>query len=408
MPASILARTPLIGAVVALLYAIALAVVIAWTQTQLDYRFDVLGYIGAALQLSGFDAAGLHAEAYRQVRAAVPATLYNQMVTVDAYHADVAANANHFVQQLPFYQIRPLYNALLAVLHALGLNLVHATMLVTAAAYAVIGALLFVWFTRHLGAVYGAAAAWLLAVSAPLTQAARAGTVDLLSAALVFAALYALIEHKRVRVFAGLLLLSLLTRSDNIFLVAMFAVYFAVAAPIALRPPRIHVVSFALAASALIAVIHAAAGYYGWPTLFYHTFVTPLPAPAETIVSITPRAYWHAVDWRLGSTFNTAMPFFVALSMIAIPLTRLAPVQDTDAVQHARLLRGVVWIMLANIAVRMAAFPVVWDRQFIAHYLISAALLVTAATRMGAIRSGAATLIPLAGKRRRPPQQKAM
>lgn len=401
-------HSPLVRGLVALAYALALLVMIAWTQTQLEYRFDVLGYIGSALQLSGFDAANLHAEAYRQLQVAVPATLYNEMTTADAYHADVAANANHFMQQLPFYHVRPLYNALLAGLHAAGLNLVHATMLVTVTAYVAIGALLFVWFTRHLGPIYGAAVAGLLAVSAPLTQAARSGTVDLLSAALVFAAMYALIEHKRVRMFAGLLLLALLTRSDNIFLVAMFALYFAVAAPIALRPPRIHVVSYALAAFALVAVIHAAAGYYGWPTLFYHTFVTPLPAPAGTIVTITPAAYWHAVDWRLGSTFNTAMPFFVALSVIAYALTRLVAPQDTDATQQARLIRGAVWVMLANIAVRMAAFPVVWDRQFIAHYLIAAALLITAATRVGPVRSNQATVIPMPNKRRRAPRQKAM
>lgn len=401
-------HSPLTRAFVAVFYALALMAVILWTQTQLEYRFDALGYIGAALQLSGFDAAGLHAEAYRQLQTAVPTALYNEMVTADAYHADVATNANHFMQQLPFYHVRPLYNGLLAGLHAMGFNLVHATMLVTVAAYAAIGAILFVWFTRHLGSVYGAGVASLLAVSAPVTEAARSGTPDLLSAALVIAALYTLIEHKHIRAFAGLLLLSLLSRSDNIFLVAMFALYFAAAAPIALRPPRIHVVSFALAAFATVAVIHAAAGYYGWPTLFHHTFIAPLVAPAETQIAITPAVYWHAVDWRLGSALDASLPIFVAMSVLAYALTRLAAPQDTEAMQHARLIRGVVVVMVANIAVRMVAFPVVWDRQYIAHYLISAALLVTAATRANAGHSHAAKLVPFPIKRRRTPRQKAM
>lgn len=402
-------RSPLLRGAIALGYAGALFIVILWTQTQIDYRFDALGYIGAALQLTGLDAAAVHAETYRQVRAAVPPALFRELITADAYHADVAANANHFAQQLPFYHVRPLYNGLLALLHSAGLNMVHATMLLTVIAYAAIGALVFVWFSRHLGAIYGPAAAWLLAASAPMTEAARAGTVDLMSAALVIGALYALVEHRHVRAFAGLLLLSLLARSDNIVLVAMFALYFAVAAPGALQPPRMHVASFALAAFALVAVIHATAGYYGWPVLFYHTFVTPLPTPADVSVSVTPAMYWHAIDMRLGSALKTAMPVFLACAVIAHALTRSGQPADKDAAQQAQLLRGVVFVLLANIAVRMAAFPVVWDRQYIAHYLILAALMVAAAAaRPGVARSNAATLIPLPVKRRRAPRQKAM
>lgn len=401
-------HSPLLRGAVALVYVGALLIVILWTQTQIHYRFDALGYIGAALQLSGLDAAAVHAETYRQVQAVVPPALFRELVTTDAYHADVYANANHFMQQLPFYHVRPLYNGLLALLHSAGLNLVHATMLLTVIAYAAIGALLFVWLSRHLGPVYGPGAAWLLAVSASMIEAARAGTVDLLSAAILIGAFYALIEHRHVRAFAGLLLLSLLARSDNIVLVAMFALYFAVAAPDALRPPRMHVVSFGLAAFALVAVIHATAGYYGWPVLFYHTFVAPLPAPAEVSVAVTPVMYWHAVDMRLGSALTTGMPVFVAFAFIAHALTRSGSA-DNDAAQQMQLIRGVLLVLLVNIAARIVAFPVVWDRQYIAHYLILAALMVAAAAaRPGTARSSATNLVPLPVKRRRAPRQKAM
>lgn len=409
MNAAILNRSPLVRGAIALAYAGALLIVILWTQTQLDYRFDALGYIGAALQLTGLDAAAVHAETYRQVHAAVPPALFRELTTVDAYHADVAANANHFVQQLPFYHVRPLYNGMLALLHGAGLNMVHATMLLAVVAYAAIGALLFLWLSRHLGVIYGPAAAWLLAASAPMTEAARAGTVDLLSAALLVGAFYALVEHRRVRTFAGLLLLSLLARSDNIVLVAMFALYFAVAAPATLRPTRMHVASFALAAFALVAVIHATAGYHGWPVLFYHTFVTPLAAPAEAQISITPTMYWRAIDMRLGSALTTGMPLFLALGVIAHALTRTHQASDNDGMQQAQLLRGVVFVLFANIAARIVAFPVVWDRQYIAHYLILAALMVAAAAvRYGSARSNAATLIPLPVKRRRAARRQAM
>ena len=403
-------QSPLLRGAVALVYAGALLVVILWTQTQIDYRFDALGYIGAALQFTGLDAAAVHAETYRQVQAAVSPALFRELIGTDAYHADVYANANHFIQQLPFYHVRPLYNGLLALLHSAGLNMVHATILLAVTAYAAIGALLFVWLSRHLGPVYGAAAAWLLAASASMTEAARAGTVDLLSAAILIGALYALIEHRHVRALAGLLLLSLLARSDNIVLVAMFALYFAVAAPAALRPPRMHVASFALAAFALVAVVHASAGYYGWPVLFYHTFVTPLPAPADVSVSVTPAMYWRAIDMRLGSALTTGMPVFLACAVIAHALTRVGQPSDNDAALQAQLLRGVVFVLLANIAARIAAFPVVWDRQYIAHYLILAALMVAAAAaaRPGAARSSAPNLVPLPVKRRRTPRQKAM
>src|SRR5712672_2688886 len=88
----------------------------------LAYRFpyndwDVLAYVGCAINLSESDQVKIHAQVFEQAREELPEEDFHEMTTSVPFRQDVAANPWHFAEQLPFYSIRPLYIELLAALH---------------------------------------------------------------------------------------------------------------------------------------------------------------------------------------------------------------------------------------------------------------------------------------------------
>jgi hypothetical protein len=92
-----------------------------WLAYQFPYNdWDVLAYVGCAMNLSERDQGKIHAQVFEQARAELPEDDFNEMTTAVPFRRDVAANPWHFAEQLPFYSIGPLYIGLMASIHRLG------------------------------------------------------------------------------------------------------------------------------------------------------------------------------------------------------------------------------------------------------------------------------------------------
>jgi len=355
------------GRLVFLAY-LGLVVSAGWFQPRYDW--DVLGYVGCALELTESDSATIHARAYADVRASVPAAVYADLVGRNPYRRDVAAEPQHFRQQLPFYRARVLYVGLIFALGTLGLSLTQAAVLVSTASAVLLGLLVFRWVARYVGGVGGGLASALILVAAGLLDAARATTPDALSAALLVLALYLWLERRCARAALVVAGLSLLVRSDA--LVPVLAVLVVArrqgVGPFALTARRGVLTGAVLGGVCLAATLLLRA--HGWWTVFHHSFLGYVANPVDY------RPAFALVDYAavlvealpaLHSAGTALLAIYLGLAWIAWRRSR-----------EARPLFPLVVAVAASALVRFAIFPMLLERFFVAHLVAAGVLALMA------------------------------
>src|SRR5690348_10181092 len=233
------------------------------------YDWDLVAYVGSAIALHEKDSRAIQAGAYAALRRELPADDYTEIVSGSEFRRDVAQNADHFRQQLPFYQIRPLYLWMIAALHAAGLPFVVGTRMLSSTAFLAIGVLLFIWMRRHTTDAFAQAATLLLLITPVIFTSGRTGSPDALSALLVLIGTCEIVERDRILFGAMFLLISLLLRTDNIIFVVLVLLWLALASP-ASKTRRLAAVACALAIATVLAVNHTQHSY-SWSMLLRNT-----------------------------------------------------------------------------------------------------------------------------------------
>lgn len=366
---------------VALAYVAFIAAFSVWIVLRPIPRWDLLGYAAAALSWETQDAQTIHKKAYDNVRAHLSPEQYQKLAASEPYRRDMARDARLYAQQIPFYSIRPLYVLPLYLLHKSGVDFVHSATLVSALSYFAIGLLLFRWLRRYTGAGYGAVLAGLLMISTPIIMSAKLMTPDLMSAALMVGAMYALLEHRAQNPFALLMLAAVYVRPDNLLLVAPILLYLHWFGPLDLHISGARLISLLTIFVASYIGINAFGHHYSWSTLFYHTFIEQVSNPADRSFHIGVNEYLYALKTRGGSIFATSIVAFLFAGACAYYLRSAAkhtPARD--------IYQGLILIVVTNIVLRFILFPVLWDRMFIAHYVLLGVLFVLSVQRHTAAR----------------------
>lgn len=341
------------------------------------HNWDLLGYAGVAASWDTTDAAAIHARVYGLARAGLPPGTFAELTSDPRDRADRAyrqamyLDPQRFVQQLPYYRVRPLYVGLLYALDHAGLGFLRAMVLVSVAAYAGLAAIVLAWLRRHLPLPWAALAALLLALSPPMLEALRnSASPDPLSAFVLLLGLYLLLERRHAPAGAWVILAAVFVRSDNAILTVMLFAALAAVPPAGLSRARL--AWFTLGAVASYFAISTAAGHYGWSVLFQHTFVELLTDPARRAVVVGPGQYLHTLVSGLRSVFDSSAIVFALLGVLACAL----PARPAGALYDRVLL-----VLAANVAVRYALFPVFRDRFLLAYYLAAALILAAKASR---------------------------
>ena len=110
------------------LYLALFAGLSAFALRQPTYSWDLVGYIGSSINSSDPQTI------YRETFAAIQPVRSNKGIQLEnPYRVDVAANPFHFAEQLPLYSIKPVYVALIKVLHRLGLPYPKSAVAISAA-----------------------------------------------------------------------------------------------------------------------------------------------------------------------------------------------------------------------------------------------------------------------------------
>ncbi len=232
------------------------------------YNWDMIAYMAVALIDSGVPEAEVHQKTYAAL-SDVPEAARKPLIEDGAYRVNVAKDPAKFLSELPFYSVKPLYPALMSVLYRAGVGLATASIVVSAAAYAGLCILFFVWFSRWAAVAVTAPLVVCIALTPFLTQIARVSTPDMLSTFLVLLGTYVVFEKERSGWGAAILILAITARPDCIIYLWWIFCYL-------LLIRRVSLLGFA-AACAAAGLFYLGqtwfSGNYGWKILMYYTFV---------------------------------------------------------------------------------------------------------------------------------------
>lgn len=280
-------------------------------------NWDMLGYIASIKSLSADNAEQLHAEIYAGAKAYLSDAEYHELINKDSYRQTMAQNPELFELQIPYYQIRWLFLALIAALGAVGINPFLAGHIVASVSAALAGFILFKAFQRSVAPVLWLVFPLLFALSGAL-ETARMYSPDAM-ALLVFALAFYTFRYQHWLFFV-VIALAVFVRTDLIVLVALSSVLC-----IALRPklslPAI--LSF-LVAGGFYLLINSVTGNHGWAAVHYYVFESNMQATDPRVFSdhvLTIAQYFGAILRNLPNVFfYPPLLLFVASMIISVYL----------------------------------------------------------------------------------------
>ena len=285
-----------------------------------EYAMDSLQYMGNALLMDHLDVREIHARVFAEVELRIPQPRRDQVLGL-TNDGPRDQNESRYVRShdpyryaefLPLFAIRPLYNQTLYWLSKTGLGLVRSGVVISVASYFGIGVLLFVWMRLYLQGWVAAIAAFLASLTPPMTMLGRETRPDALATLVALAALYLIVESKKLAAGFTLLLISIFIRTDFVVL----------AAPVLLvccRQRQIKLwhgaVLSALALASVLFINHFA-GDYGFQMLYYRNFIGTPIAPGEMTVRLAPLDYLTGMKHGVTLIFAS---FFFPFLLLGLP-----------------------------------------------------------------------------------------
>ena len=371
--------TPNVRRIVAVAYLLMLLILVAYAQIRPVNNWDMLAYVGIARSIEVNDADELHAEVYRLLRRSVPAsdvealTGTSSEATTSLPFLEATANdPRAFIQQLPFYLVKPAYPLLIAGVSLLGIDPFDASVLIASAAYVAFALLLAAWLRRYHPPLLAYGLATLLVLSPPFSILARLSTPDSLSLLTIVASAYLLVERRRAGIALTVAILSIFVRPNNAVWVILLAAYVAFWVPSTWRPPRWVAAGAAGAALAIYGGLTWWAGYYSFPTLFYHALVEYLAYPADFTSPLTlldyPRQYVHEL---LAFQYGSALLFLFIASAGALALARVGG-------PERNLMSGILVLALVAAGAQWLAYPIEPERILVSQLALIAVVLAVA------------------------------
>jgi len=354
-------------------------VLLAFSFLRPYHNWDMIPYAACARSFELHDREILHAATYAELERSVPADTYRAL-TSGLYRQTVSEDAEAFAQQLPFYQIRILYNALVFVMAKMGVNVFVATHLVSALA-AIAG----LWVVLLTFRPYVKTALLFLvppfAVVFGLLDVAKYGTPDGLAFLAVCLMACLLVGQNR-----GMLIvlpLSVLVRTDLIVLVVLVTYYLV----FVIRQWRFAAIVSLVAAVVGYALVNAAYGHYGLSATYYMTFVEAVAYPADAGIGIGFRDYLAILAGSAREILtNAAFLLFMMVSVLigAKTIGRMAAVRD-------KMMKSLLFVFISSfvyVIVHIIAFPEIEERFFVGQYVLSLVVLFALLSQNSVTRFG--------------------
>lgn len=326
--------------------------------------FDRVMYAGAVVSLDVADPLRIHDGA---VAAMAPEPPFNPAPGGPdvEYVSRTLREPTAIADQVSLFRMKFGYVGAGWLLWKMGLPLVRALHLISVLSFVGLSLVVLLW-TRS------PVAASVMVLVPPVLNTARLITADPFATLFAVIGIY-LLQQGRAPGGIGALLFSVLIRPD----MAVLALVAAIALMVA-RSPRYGVI-LAVSAAAIFAGVSHWSGFYGWQTLFSHSFLHGLVHPAPQRVSVVQ--YLRAE--RLGAEM-LVYSFFPVFALLAWAAWRL---------------ERTIWVpmMLVAVVVRMMLFPSGDDRFFLWFYISAACFAVASIDGVLARGAGQDGMVRLKG-----------
>jgi len=332
-------------------------------------------YAASARSIEIRDHDVLHRSVYGELKTSVPTETY-QLLTGDDFRETISKDATAFSQQMPFYQPRVLYIAIILGFAKMGINIFLATHLISALAVIAGLWLILVAFgpfvrERFLYSIP------LFGVLCGLVDTAKYSTPDGLALLFIIWTVFLLLRGS----WRALLLmpLSVLVRPDLLLFAVIVTGFVVLAVP---RWRLTALLSLACAVVMLL-VVEQYYGHVGLPVIYANTFIGALTRPVDANVVFGWGEYGAALWTGIGEALrNTAFLLFV----IVVTLIGAISVRDRGFLDAgARMMRFVAVSSLLYVIIHFAAFPEIEERFFAGQYLLSFVVLAWLLTRQESV-----------------------
>jgi Gpi18-like mannosyltransferase len=343
------------------------------------FNWDLIGYIGTSHSFTSSDVERIHQATFADIARNVPTDDYTALASGSDYRLAIAADAELFAQQLPFYANKPVYPALMLVMSKLGYTLTGASVVISQVGYCLIVILVFVWLSRHYAPLPAFVVASLVVSTPFVLDLARYSTPDALSTLVILLACFVFTEAKRPTLTATVFVLSVLVRPDTALLAIVFPL-------VMWRSKRMALFACVAAIGTtllLTLLVSTYFGSYSWHTLVHHGFVERLEEPATTEVAIGILEYLsilaggsHPVSMR-GLSYS-----FLLFLVLGFVVLRLTLINLSKSAARFQMLTA----MMIFVVGRWLVFPGEAERTLASFYVVVLLLLLIEAEHLQTVR----------------------
>ncbi len=325
-------------------------------------NWDMVGYAASAKNYEINDPVKLHNFIYTELKQTVTKSDYERLTGLNQRRADIANDPQLFYQQLPFFDIRPVYNLSILLLSKTGVNIFEATYLVSAICVCLGVFLIFIGFRNSIDPLL----LYILPVflcGIGLLSIAQLSTPDGLS--FLCLSLFAFLFNQK-RTFTALVLLPLcvLVRTDLVIFVFLTLV------AILFFQPKLRFTSLMVMIATVILYYGVNHFYdsYPWSTLVYVSFLHRTSAPADVNVVITAADY---LNMAYNSLWKALREYPLIINMGIFLLNAWLTENDKKSIFMNWTFWLFVMIPMLYVVIHVLLFPAVWKRFFIGFYAMN-------------------------------------
>ena len=329
------------------------------------YNWDMLPYMGVALEYENAD--NIHAQVYAIAKREIPPHAFTQLTdSIIPYRSAVYQSPELFRKQMPFYVVKPLYTRMVQLFYKAGIPLTKATVMSSLIASFLLVCVMLHWFRKYLSLLMTALAAIALSLWGPVLLLSKTSGPDALSALLLVGAVYCMLEKTKSGLMYFLLLLSILTRIDNLLPAALF---------ISVYSYYIHdkwkqrlKTGILLTSGCIVCYffVGSLAAEYNWSYFYYTDFYKHLHPDYNIAAGFSFQNYVALVRSQvMTGLYYSQLPLFLFLSLCLVAYGMKLKM-DT-------MLLAAIWLILA---IRFILHPVMTDRLYAGYYLIILMMIV--------------------------------
>ncbi|MFZ0761689.1 MAG: hypothetical protein WAM69_17215 [Candidatus Sulfotelmatobacter sp.] len=289
-----------------------------------------------------------------------------------SYGDNMRSDPDHFVEQLPYYSVKPLYLSALGLARKVGFRW-RSGALVSSVSYCVLGWLLWRWLRRYFGNTETLVLAILLILNPSLLRLIRWTSPDVMGILAVMAGVYLIVEADRPVSGIGLLLVAIWIRPETV----IFSGLVICAAYLRHKLSLIEAGVLSILALGSYAIITQFGGFsYG--TLFYNTFIERMNAPAESVFVITRSSYLHVL-------VSSLQVLFFVNPMVIFPFLVIAI--DYFVLKERDMYSALLVAALFSSVILYGAFPHMDARYYYYQWVLIPALVLLIHTKRAVTRT---------------------